>query len=185
MLLPASIVIIFKQNNKDTYSWILQSSEPISFFKVIETIWPSRIFLQGKSRLVEYDLFRRKGRKESGLLWLFCFCSVSFAIFHFGQYKLQRVKANINRRKRTIKKTLTSFYSVAAYNCKGLKWIYEVNTLARSIFNTYYNLFKILSPFWLAKSTRLIHHNQLLMTKFGRNLTLTRKWRQKCSVFAG
>ena len=33
---------------------------------------------------------------------------------------------------------------------------------------------------WLAKSTRIIHHNQLLMTKFGRILCLTRKWRQKC-----
>ena len=48
-----------------------------------------------------------------------------------------------------------------------------------------YYSFKIFARFWLAKSTRLIHHNQLLMTKFGRNLTLTRKWRQKCSVFAG
>ena len=42
--------------------------------------------------------------------------------------------------------------------------------------------FKIFSRFWLAKSTRLIHHNQLLMTKFGRILCLTRKWRQKCSL---
>ena len=40
---------------------------------------------------------------------------------------------------------------------------------------------KIFSRFWLAKSTRIIHHNQLLMTKFGRILCLTRKWRQKCS----
>ena len=51
--------------------------------------------------------------------------------------------------------------------------------------NIYYYSFKIFPRFWLAKSTCLIHHNQLLMTKFGRNLTLTRKWRQKCSIFAG
>ena len=38
------------------------------------------------------------------------------------------------------------------------------------------------AQFWLAKSTRIIHHNQLLMTKFGRILCLTRKWRQKCSL---
>ena len=44
---------------------------------------------------------------------------------------------------------------------------------------------KIFPWFWLAKSTRIIHHNQLLMTKFGRILCLTRKWRQKCSVLAG
>ena len=39
-----------------------------------------------------------------------------------------------------------------------------------------------ISPIWLAKSTRIIHHNQLLMTKFGRILWLTRKWRQKWSL---
>ena len=46
--------------------------------------------------------------------------------------------------------------------------------------NNYYS-FKIFPQFWLAKSTRIIHHNQLLMTKFGRILYLTRKWCQKCS----
>ena len=35
--------------------------------------------------------------------------------------------------------------------------------------------------FWLAKSTRIIHHNQLLITKFGRIFCLTRKRHQKCS----
>ena len=45
---------------------------------------------------------------------------------------------------------------------------------------SYYS-FKIFPRFWLVKSTRIIHHNQLLMTKFGRILCLTRKWRQKCS----
>ena len=44
-----------------------------------------------------------------------------------------------------------------------------------------YYSFKIFPQFWLAKSTRIIHYNQLLMTKFGRILRLTRKWRQKCS----
>ena len=51
--------------------------------------------------------------------------------------------------------------------------------------NIYYYSFKIFPRFWLAESTRIIHHNQFLMTKFGRILCLTRKWRQKCSVFAG
>ena len=45
-----------------------------------------------------------------------------------------------------------------------------------------YYSFKIFPQFWLAKSTRIIHLNQLLMTKFGRSLCLTRKWRQKCSL---
>ena len=46
----------------------------------------------------------------------------------------------------------------------------------------HYYSFKIFPQFWLAKSTRIIHHNQLLMTKFGRIWCLTRKWRQKCSL---
>ena len=41
--------------------------------------------------------------------------------------------------------------------------------------------FKIFPQFWLAKSTRIIHHNQLLITKFGRILCLTMKCRQKCN----
>ena len=48
--------------------------------------------------------------------------------------------------------------------------------------NKYYYSFKIFPQFWLAKSTRIIHHNQLLITKYGRILCLTRKWRQKCSL---
>ena len=39
-----------------------------------------------------------------------------------------------------------------------------------------YYSFKIFPQFWLAKSTRIIHHNHLLMTKFGRILCLTMKW---------
>ena len=54
----------------------------------------------------------------------------------------------------------------------------------RVIKRNYYS-FKILPRFWLAESKRLIHHNRLLMTKFGRVWCLARKWRQKCSVLAG
>ena len=55
--------------------------------------------------------------------------------------------------------------------------------LAENVFTfkrNYYS-FKIFPQFWLAKSTFIIHHNQLLMTKFGRILCLTRKWHKKCS----
>ena len=45
----------------------------------------------------------------------------------------------------------------------------------------HYYSFKLFLQFWLAKSTCIIHHNQLLMTKFGTILCSTRKWRQKCS----
>ena len=51
-----------------------------------------------------------------------------------------------------------------------------------SVIKIHYYSFKIFPQFWLAKSTRIIHHNQLLMTKFGRILCLMRKWCQKCSL---
>ena len=35
---------------------------------------------------------------------------------------------------------------------------------------TYYYSFKIFFRFWLVKTTCIIHHNQLLFTKFGKNL---------------
>ena len=35
--------------------------------------------------------------------------------------------------------------------------------------NIYYS-FKMYHRFWLVKTTRIIHHNQLLFTKFGKNL---------------
>ena len=38
------------------------------------------------------------------------------------------------------------------------------------ILNSFYYSFKIFSRFWLVKTTRIIHHNQLLFTKFGKNL---------------
>ena len=49
--------------------------------------------------------------------------------------------------------------------------------LAENVFSfkrNYYS-FKIFPQFRLAESTRIIHNNQLLMTKFGRVLCLTRK----------
>ena len=45
----------------------------------------------------------------------------------------------------------------------------------------YYYSVKTFPQFWLAKRTLIIHHNKLLMTKFGGILCLARKWRQKCS----
>ena len=36
--------------------------------------------------------------------------------------------------------------------------------------NNYYYSFKIFPCFWLVKTARIIHHNQLLLTKFGKNL---------------
>ena len=41
---------------------------------------------------------------------------------------------------------------------------------SRPLQNKRYYSFKIFLHFWLAKSTRIIHNNQLLLTKSGRNL---------------
>ena len=42
--------------------------------------------------------------------------------------------------------------------------------ISRHLYKLYYFSFKIFLRFWLAKITRIIHHNQLLLTKFGRIL---------------
>ena len=59
---------------------------------------------------------------------------------------------------------------------------YSKTVLLIASVKLHYCSFKILPQFSLAKSTRIIHHNQLQMTKFGRILCLTRKRRQKCSL---
>ena len=43
-------------------------------------------------------------------------------------------------------------------------------TFIRRPSNRHYYSFKIFPRFWLVKTTRIIHHNQLLFTKFGKNL---------------
>ena len=51
--------------------------------------------------------------------------------------------------------------------------------------NVVYYSFTIFSHLWLDKTTHIIHHNQLLLTKFGRNFVIepmTSKWCQKCSL---
>ena len=58
------------------------------------------------------------------------------------------------------------------------KYPQDLNPLIKRL---YYS-FKIFLHFWLANSTRIIHHNQLLLTKFGRTLQLINRWRQKCST---
>ena len=69
----------------------------------------------------------------------------------------------------------------------NLKWrqktvsVKATEKVTHSWVKLHYYSSKIFPQFWLAKSTRIIHHNQLLMTKFGRILCLTRKWPQKCS----
>ena len=52
-----------------------------------------------------------------------------------------------------------------------LQWIFQCFSYILQVNNnrSYYS-FKIFSHFWLVKTTHIIHHNQLLFTKFGKNL---------------
>ena len=51
---------------------------------------------------------------------------------------------------------------------------------AWSITHIYYS-FNIFPRFWLVKTTRIIHHYQLLLTKFAKNFGIFNRWHQKCS----
>ena len=43
--------------------------------------------------------------------------------------------------------------------------------------NDYYS-FKTFSLFWLVETTCIIHHNQLLLTKFGKNFVILNQWHE-------
>ena len=48
--------------------------------------------------------------------------------------------------------------------------IHKLTSYLKTFYKDHYYSFKIFSRFWLVKTTRIIHHNQLLFTKFGNNL---------------
>ena len=77
-------------------------------------------------------------------------------------------------------KELTVFYigyaNILMFN------IYNILIHAYKII--YYS-FKIFLRFWLTKITRIIYHNQLLLTKFGKLFAILNRWRQKCGENAG
>ena len=47
--------------------------------------------------------------------------------------------------------------------------------------NMHYHSFKTFFHFWLAKSTRIIHHKELRLIKFGKIFVILNRWHQKCS----
>ena len=49
-------------------------------------------------------------------------------------------------------------------------WIFYRSAQFWQLHNIHYYSFKIFPRFWLVKTTRIIHHNQLLFTKSGKNL---------------
>ena len=69
---------------------------------------------------------------------------------------------------------------LAKVDCE-IYWMVSKYKLIVLTYLGYYYSIKIFSRFWLPKSARLIHHNQLTMFKFGTILCLTRKWRQNAA----
>ena len=65
----------------------------------------------------------------------------------------------------------------SANNWSGRQWQITIFCQPRPIIVNYYS-FKIFPRFWLVKTTRIIHHKQLLLTK---NSVIMNQWRQKCS----
>ena len=59
---------------------------------------------------------------------------------------------------------------------------YKRHFSSKGELKSFYYSFKIFVRFWLAKSTSIIHHNQLLLTKFRRILRLINRWQRKCST---
>ena len=55
----------------------------------------------------------------------------------------------------------------AIFTCTNLNTLFVTHIIVNII---YYYSFRIFPRFWLVKTTRTIHHNQLLFTKFGKNL---------------
>ena len=77
-------------------------------------------------------------------------------------------------------KELTVFYIGYA----NIRMFNIYNILIHAYKIIYYS-FKIFLRFWLTKITRIIYHNQLLLTKFGKLFAILNRWRQKCGENAG
>ena len=109
----------------------------------------------------------------------------------FRWWRMKQMKANPRTIQRnriaptTERATVASLLRTSIGDRVGLELVdtrkYSKTTSLIASVKLHYCSFKIFPQFWLAKSTRIIHHNQLLMTKFGGILCLTRKRRQKCS----
>ena len=54
----------------------------------------------------------------------------------------------------------------------------QIKNICHIHFNNYYLFTEIFPRFWLVKATRIIQHNQLLLTKFGKNYVVLNQWRE-------
>ena len=65
-------------------------------------------------------------------------------------------------------KLVSYFYSPLRHSIVNLNFSHKA----------YYYSLKIFPCFWLVKITSIIHHNQLLLTKFGKKTVIFNQWRQ-------
>ena len=87
-------------------------------------------------------------------------------------------------RKRNVQKSMIAFLAGRSegFQIRALRKI-NIHRHQKHI-NLYYSL-KIFPRFWLVKTTCIIHHNQLLLTTFGKNYVILNWWRQMCSLVGG
>ena len=114
-----------------------------------------------------------------------------YSIISFCWWRIKQKKANPRTIQRnriaptTERATVASLLRTSIGDRFGLELVdtrkYSKRISLIASVKLHYYSFKIFPQFLLAKSTSIIRHNQLLMTKSGRILYLTRKWRQKCS----
>ena len=62
------------------------------------------------------------------------------------------------------------------YNAGYLREV--VQGMIFTTYNRHYYSFNIFPRIWLVKTTRIIHHNQPLLTKFEKNFVMLNRWRQ-------
>ena len=104
-----------------------------------------------------------------GSLMIACACQLK-------EFKLRSEDLNFS----SIKNDLLS-YSLWAIPENLVNTLDLINFPPLSLNLYHYYSFKIFLRFWLAKSPRIIHHKELLLTKFGKNFLILNRCRQKCS----
>ena len=74
------------------------------------------------------------------------------------------------------KSTSSQFLNPTNYIIESRYFWYD--SWVQTFHKLHYYSFKIFPRFWLAKTTRIIYLNQLLLTKFGNNFVVLNRWRQ-------
>ena len=116
-------------------------------------------------------------QKCQAQMYLMCIFKKCFSLFP----SLSPVNFNDKKRSHYLVKQQRSRFNINKQpNFLWSRWLYMSTCVHQrhhvgQIINFNYNSFKFFPQFRVAKSTRIIHHTQLLVTEFRRILCLTRK----------